>query len=139
MHALAHRGFYVVRFDNRDAGRSSRVEGRVTRATLVRAFAGLPDAGAVLAEPTWPATSSGLLDHLGLESAHVAGVSMGGMIVQTLAVEHPTRVRSLTSIMSTTGRRTVGLAAPRAAADPADRGGTSARRTHQAERTGCGA
>lgn len=108
---LARRGFYVVRFDNRDAGRSSRMTGRVSRATLLRAFAGLPTrAPYTLSDMAGDVV--GLLDHLGLESAHVAGVSMGGMIVQTLAVEHTARVRSLTSIMSTTGRRTVGWQHP---------------------------
>src|SRR4051794_26736892 len=108
---LAERGFYVVRFDNRDCGRSSRGQGRVTRATLVRAFAGrrvrAPYSLVDMAEDAF-----GLLDHLGLESAHVCGVSMGGMIVQTMAIEHPARVRSLTSIMSTTGKRTVGWQPP---------------------------
>ncbi|ANH38486.1 3-oxoadipate enol-lactonase 2 [Nocardioides dokdonensis FR1436] len=121
---LAHRGFYVVRFDNRDCGRSSRVGGRVTRATLVRAFAGAPTrAPYSLADMAGDVT--GLLDHLGVESAHVAGVSMGGMIVQTLALEHPTRVRSLTSIMSTTGRRTVGWQHPALLPTLLGRGGTS--------------
>ena len=55
----------------------------------------------------------GLLDHLGLDSAHIVGVSMGGMIVQTMALLRPERVRSMTSIMSTTGRRTVGWQDPR--------------------------
>jgi pimeloyl-ACP methyl ester carboxylesterase len=57
-----------------------------------------------------------LLDHLGIQSAHVVGVSMGGMIVQTIAIEHPARVRTLTSIMSTTGNRAYGLPTPEAAA-----------------------
>lgn len=109
---LAARGFFVVRFDNRDTGRSTKVPGRVTRAMLVRAFAGrrvrAPYSLVDLADDAF-----GLLDHLGLASAHVAGVSMGGMVVQTMAVERPERVRSLTSIMSTTGRRTVGWQSPR--------------------------
>jgi len=108
---LADHGFHVIRFDNRDSGRSSRSTGRVTRTTLVRAFAGqrvrAPYTLVDMAEDVF-----GLLDHLGLESAHVCGVSMGGMIAQTMAIEHPERVRSLTSIMSTTGKRTVGWQHP---------------------------
>ena len=108
---LAEAGFYVVRFDNRDVGRSSRVSGRVTRSMLVRAGAGLrvraPYSLEDLATDTF-----GLMDHLGLDSAHVVGVSMGGMIAQTMAITQPRRVRSLTSIMSTTGKRTVGWQHP---------------------------
>ncbi len=108
---LARQGFYVIRYDNRDAGRSSRVEGRVGRVTLARAFAG----GRVRPPYTisdLAADGFGLLDHLGIDAAHVAGVSMGGMIVQTMAIEEPRRVLSLTSIMSTTGKRTVGWQHP---------------------------
>jgi len=108
---LAERGFYVIRFDNRDSGRSSRGVGRITRTILVRAAAGapvrVPYSLTDLAADAW-----GLLDHLGLESAHVCGVSMGGMIAQTMAIARPDRVRSLTSIMSTTGKRTVGWQHP---------------------------
>jgi pimeloyl-ACP methyl ester carboxylesterase len=109
---LAHQGFYVVRFDNRDIGRSSRGRGRVTRRLLVRAFAGLPGAHAPYSLENMAGDALGLLDHLGLESAHVVGVSMGGMIVQSMALLQPRRVRSLASIMSTTGRRTVGWQHP---------------------------
>ena len=109
---LASEGFYVIRYDNRDTGRSTRIRARVTRGQLLWAFGGrrvkTPYSMADLA-----GDAVALLDHLGLESAHVAGISMGGMIAQTVAIEHPKRVRSLTSIMSTTGRRTVGWQDPR--------------------------
>jgi len=109
---LAEAGFYVVRYDNRDTGRSSRGAGRVTRRALVRGFLGRGGRPPYTLDDL-AADGLGLLDHLGLDSAHVAGVSMGGMVVQTMAVLHPERVRSLTSIMSTTGRRTVGWQDPR--------------------------
>jgi pimeloyl-ACP methyl ester carboxylesterase len=109
---LARRGFFVIRFDNRDVGRSSRGRGRVTRAMLVRAFVG----GRVRAPYSLKDLGDdafGLLDHLGIASAHLVGVSMGGMIVQTMTLDQPQRVRSLTSIMSTTGKRSVGWQHPR--------------------------
>jgi pimeloyl-ACP methyl ester carboxylesterase len=109
---LARRGYYVITLDNRDVGRSTKVQGRVTRGMLVRAFAGIrvhaPYSMSDLARDAFA-----LLDHLGIDGAHLVGVSMGGMIVQTMAVEEPGRVRSLTSIMSTTGKRTVGWQHPR--------------------------
>jgi len=111
-HLLADRGFHVVRYDNRDTGRSTILRERVSRGMLIRAFAGRP-VRAPYGIGDLAADASGLMEHLGWESAHVAGVSMGGMIAQTLAVDHPGRVRSLTSIMSTTGRRTVGWLDPR--------------------------
>lgn len=108
---LAHAGFHVVRYDNRDTGKSSRIKAPVRRDQLVRAFATgkarVPYTMSDLADD-----AVALLDHLGLDSAHVVGVSMGGMIAQTAAVEHPSRVRSLTSISSTTGRRSVGWQHP---------------------------
>ena len=112
---LAAAGFYVVRYDNRDTGRSTRIRARVKRSQLVRAFGGRK-VKAPYSMSDLAGDAVALMDHLGLESAHVAGISMGGMIAQTVAVEHPRRVRSLTSIMSTTGKRTVGLAGP--APDP---------------------
>ena len=109
---LADAGFYVVRYDNRDTGRSTRIRARVKRSHLIRAFGGgkvkAPYSMGDLADD-----AVALMDHLGLESAHVAGISMGGMVAQTIAVEHPKRVRSLTSIMSTTGKRSVGWQDPR--------------------------
>ena len=65
--------------------------------------------------PTW-ARGIGLLDHLGIDRAHVLGVSMGGMIVQTMAIEHSSRLRSLTSVMSMTGDPEYGAPTPEAAA-----------------------
>ncbi len=109
---LAAEGFYVIRYDNRDSGRSTRIRARVTRGHLIRAFSGRRTK-APYSMSDLAGDAVALLDHLGLESAHVAGVSMGGMIAQTVAIEHPRRVRSLTSIMSTTGKRTVGWQDPR--------------------------
>src|SRR3954451_6215318 len=108
---LVERGFHVIRFDNRDCGRSTKMAGRVNRTTLARALAG-PSVRPPYTLRDMADDAFGLLDHLGLESAHVVGVSMGGMIVQTMAIAHPNRVRSLTSIMSTTGKRTVGWQHP---------------------------
>jgi pimeloyl-ACP methyl ester carboxylesterase len=99
---LAERGFYVVRFDNRDSGRSTQTKGRP------------PTAGQLLRRRIDPVLyrlgdmaqdAAALLRELGLEPAHVVGASMGGMIAQTLAAEHPAAVRSLVSIMSNTGSR----------------------------------
>jgi len=103
---LAERGFRVVRFDNRDIGHSTMLEsaGVPSRLDL---FVGRRESAAYLLSDM-AADATGLMDHLGIESAHVVGASMGGMIGQTLAIEHPERVRSLVSIMSTTGSRRVG-------------------------------
>ncbi len=108
---LANRGFHVIRYDNRDTGRSSRVPGRTRPHHLVRAVTGIP-VTVPYSMADLAGDAIGLLDHLGVPSAHLAGVSMGGMIAQTLAIDHPHRVRTLTSIMSTTGRRSVGWQHP---------------------------
>jgi pimeloyl-ACP methyl ester carboxylesterase len=103
---LAARGFRVVRFDNRDIGHSTMLEsaGVPSRLDL---FVGRRESAAYLLSDMANDTI-GLMDHLGIESAHIVGASMGGMIGQTLAIEHAERVRSLVSIMSTTGSRRVG-------------------------------
>lgn len=108
---LASKGFFVIRYDNRDMGRSTKMKARVTRAQLVAAFLG-KRTGAPYSLSDLAFDAVGLLDHLGLDRAHVVGVSMGGMIAQTLAIEHPERVSSLTSIMATTGKRSVGWQDP---------------------------
>jgi pimeloyl-ACP methyl ester carboxylesterase len=109
-HALADRGLEVIRFDNRDVGLSTHMKD-----------APPPDLPAVLAGDLssvsytlsdMAADAVGLLDVLGVEKAHVVGASMGGAIAQTMAVEHPDRVRSLTSMMSSTGNRSVGQPSP---------------------------
>jgi pimeloyl-ACP methyl ester carboxylesterase len=99
------RGLRVVRFDNRDTGRSTRVRARPP--SLVRQLLARPVPGAYdLADMA--ADADGLLAHLGTGPAHVLGMSMGGMIAQTLAARHPSRVATLTSVFSTTGARRVG-------------------------------
>jgi pimeloyl-ACP methyl ester carboxylesterase len=102
---LGARGFHVIRFDNRDIGHSTKIDAPVPN--VRRAMLGFKvDAPYLLSDMANDA--AGLLDHLGIRSAHVVGASMGGMIAQTLAIEQPERVRSMTSIMSTTGERSVG-------------------------------
>ncbi len=115
---LSDRGHWVIRFDNRDVGLSTKFE-----------QAGVPDVAEVVAalqkqEPTkapyllsdMADDAAGLLDALGIESAHIVGASMGGMIAQAFAIEHPRRALSLTSIMSTTGHPELPPATPEAMA-----------------------
>lgn len=113
--AFVDRGFFVIRFDNRDVGLSTKIETDQLdfAALFAKAFAGEPlEAPYVLADMA--ADAVGLLDHLGIERAHIVGMSMGGMIVQQIAIDHPHRVLTMTSIMSTTGDRDVGTATPEA-------------------------
>jgi len=105
---LVRRNLHVIRFDNRDAGQSTAMTGIPNFAA---AFAG-DLSTAVYTLSDMAADTAGLLDVLGLDRVHVVGVSMGGFIGQTLAIEHPDRVRTLTSIMSSTGDRTVGQPHP---------------------------
>jgi pimeloyl-ACP methyl ester carboxylesterase len=108
---LAGRGFRVVRYDNRDVGLSTKVEGPLP--DIMGALGGDPSsANYTLVDMADDAV--GLLDALGIGAAHVVGASMGGMIAQTLAIRHPDRVLSLCSIMSTTGDRSVGQPTPEA-------------------------
>ncbi len=114
---LADAGFYVVRFDNRDIGLSQKSDGPPPDAMAIfgRAVAGEDvSADAPYSLSTMAADVIGLMDALGINRAHVAGASMGGMIVQHLAIEHGERMRSVTSIMSTTGNPEVGQADPEA-------------------------
>jgi pimeloyl-ACP methyl ester carboxylesterase len=103
---LAERGFRVVRFDNRDIGRSTRISSAGVPSRIDMTIGRRGTAPYFLRDMA--ADTFGLMDHLGIESAHLVGASMGGMIVQTAAIERPERVRSLVSIMSTTGSRRVG-------------------------------
>jgi pimeloyl-ACP methyl ester carboxylesterase len=115
---LADRGYWVIRFDNRDVGLSTRLD-----------EAGIPDILAMMqAQAQGEAVQApytlhdmaddtvGLLDALNIESAHVVGISMGGMIAQEMAIHYPKRVRTLTSIMSTTGHPDLPPPKPEAAA-----------------------
>jgi pimeloyl-ACP methyl ester carboxylesterase len=102
---LAERGFHVIRFDNRDSGLSTKIDAPVPN--VMRLMAGLPARVPYLIEDM-ARDAFGLLDHLGLERAHLAGTSMGGMIAQTMAIRRPERVLSLASMLSTTGDRRIG-------------------------------
>jgi pimeloyl-ACP methyl ester carboxylesterase len=107
---LATRGFRVVRYDNRDVGRSTRIEGGPRPDWMALAAGDPSSATYTLSEMADDAV--GLLDHLGAETAHMVGASQGGMIAQVVAIREPERVLSLTSIMSTTGNREVGQPHP---------------------------
>jgi pimeloyl-ACP methyl ester carboxylesterase len=111
---LVERGFRVITFDNRDVGLSARYDHagvpsmvRIAALRLIGARAALPYTLSDIADD-----AAALLDHLGVASTHVAGISMGGMIAQHLAARHPQRVRSLTLLATTSGR--LGLPLPRA-------------------------
>ena len=102
---LAKRGHYVIRFDNRDVGLSTKFE-EAGVPNLVEIFGKIMQGEKV--KPPYSLDDMandavGLLDALGIRRAHICGMSMGGMIAQTVAIRHPSRVLSLTSIYSTTG------------------------------------
>lgn len=107
---LANGGRFVIRFDNRDCGLSTKLDGQVpdVAGAMAAAFAGTeaPPQPYLLADMARDVV--GLLDVLGIEKAHILGVSMGGMIAQTIAINHPDRVRTLISVMSTPGEIEVG-------------------------------
>ena len=104
---LAAKGFRVVRFDNRDIGKSTHLADLPApdvRALMAEVMAGKrPDVPYTLDDMADDAV--GLMDALGVEQGHIVGASMGGMIAQLVAINHPARAKSLISIMSTTGRR----------------------------------
>ncbi len=107
---LVDRGFFVIRFDNRDIGRSTILKERGVPSLLQLALKDKKAGKYTIEEMA--ADAAGLLDHLEITAAHVVGVSMGGMISQALAIHHPEKVLSLTSIMSTTGNSKVGQPHP---------------------------
>ena len=111
------RGFFVIRYDNRDVGLSTKIEStQLDLATeITKAFTG-GELNAPYRLSDMAADAVGLLDHLGIDAAHIVGASMGGMIVQQITIDHPHRVLSLTSIMSTTGDPDVGAPNPDALA-----------------------
>lgn len=125
---LVDHGYRVIRFDNRDCGLSGKLDGvSVDPIAVMNAHLTGEEVPAVPYTLSHMADDAfGLMDHLGLESAHIVGASMGGMIVQTMAIERPERVKSLTSIMSITGEIEYGSPTPEAGAvllapPPADR------------------
>jgi GrpB-like predicted nucleotidyltransferase (UPF0157 family)/pimeloyl-ACP methyl ester carboxylesterase len=130
---LADRGRYVIRYDNRDCGLSTRYDHHPVDLGAFIAAVSTGDLAAALAMAPYSmrdlaADGIGLLTALGIDRAHVVGASMGGMIAQTMAIAFPERVASLTSMMSSTGEPEVGQSSPEAqqalfAPRPADRAG----------------
>jgi pimeloyl-ACP methyl ester carboxylesterase len=127
---LAAGGRFVIRYDNRDCGLSTKLDGVAIdgAAVMMAAMSGadIPEVPYTLSEMA--ADGIGLLDELGIDRAHVVGASMGGMIVQTMAIEHPHRLLSVTSIMSSVGDPAFGQASPESMAalltpPPLDRAG----------------
>lgn len=109
---LVAAGFRVIAPDNRDIGLSTEMSGEgLARSSVVQAMLGRP-AKAPYSLSDMASDAVGMLDHLGIDRAHVVGMSMGGMISQEIAIGWPDRVLSLTSIMSHTGDRRHGLAKP---------------------------
>lgn len=116
LHMYVNEGFHVVRFDNRDCGLSHKhhgVEVNVDAVTMA-AMMGDPPPPVPYTLSDMAADAVGVLDHLGIEHAHVIGASMGGMIAQTVAIEHSHRVKTLTSIMSVPGDLAYGTPTPEA-------------------------
>jgi pimeloyl-ACP methyl ester carboxylesterase len=115
---FAESGFFVVRFDNRDCGLSTKLDGRTVdiAAVLTAAVADQPAPPVPYTLSDMAADAVGLLDHLGVARAHIMGASMGGMIAQTIAIEHRARCLSLISIMSQPGDFEVGQPTAEAAA-----------------------
>jgi len=114
---LVDRGYRVARFDNRDAGRSTWFDdAEVDVMATLKAIASGEDVEVPYTLSDMAADAVALLEELGMSPAHVVGASMGGMIVQTMAIEQPQAVRSVVSIMSTTGDRDVGAPTPAARA-----------------------
>ncbi len=114
--ALTARGYYVIRYDNRDIGLSEKFGHAgvpdVRKVALMKLFGLRPKLPYRLADMA--ADAADLLRVLGIDKAHVVGASMGGMIVQLLAANHPEKVLSMTSVMSTTGNRGLPRARPEA-------------------------
>jgi len=107
---LAERGHFVIRFDNRDCGLSTKLHGVPSNSDAVIMAAmmetEMPPVPYTLSDMA--ADAMKVLDHLNIERAHIMGASMGGMIAQTVAIEHPHRVKTLISVMSQPGELTVG-------------------------------
>ena len=117
MKMFADRGHFVIRFDNRDCGLSTKFDGvpANTDDVIKSALLGDPMPPVAYTLHDMAADAAGLLDHLGIDSAHIIGASMGGMIAQTFAVDYPQRTKTLVSIMSQPGDPTVGQPTPEAA------------------------